>query len=197
MSQLYLHIFKITLWVVTKDSGNLFSERAVTLEFNRGQYCAPLMVCYNSNSKKWFGGDCPCMLISLRSFPFSEQQRIQKATDVSSSMPPKWDYWRSSSWFCSNARLSCRRPGKGYCESLFSASDDFALSMQESHCFNYIHVITSINCNVFVCVWVTACVCDMPCYVNGKLLKKKEKKMTKLKLCSMLSAWWQERSSDR
>lgn len=33
-------------------------------------------------------------------------------------------------------------------------SAGFAVSVQESHCFNYSHVITSINWNVFVCVCV-------------------------------------------
>lgn len=32
-----------------------------------------------------------------------------------------------------------------------------SVSMHESHCFNYIHVITSINYNARVC-WVEACV---------------------------------------
>lgn len=68
-------------------------------------------------------------------------------------------YWQSLSLLCSNASLSCPCPGNSYSEALFSASEGvfLSVSMHESHCFNYIHVITSINYNACVC-WVEACV---------------------------------------
>lgn len=66
-------------------------------------------------------------------------------------------------------------------KGLFSASNGLSVSMLESHCFNYIHVITSINFNLFV--EVGACVIETLVYVSGKLLKGKRWEKVKLCVC--------------
>lgn len=88
MSQLFLHIFESLLWVITKNSENLFSERAVALEFNWRQYCSLLMVRYNSNTKHYLveiADFCSSLYVH---FLFRTATNT-KGTDVSSSMLQK------------------------------------------------------------------------------------------------------------
>lgn len=67
-----------------------------------------------------------------------------------------------------------------------SEREGFSISKQESHCFNYVHVITSINCNVFV--WgVGASVGDTPCNASGKTIKRKRKNMGKTNTISLVT----------
>lgn len=54
MSQLYLYIFE-SLFVLLQRTTEIYLAvdlaLQLALEFYRGQYCAQLMVCYNSNTK--------------------------------------------------------------------------------------------------------------------------------------------------
>lgn len=69
------------LWVITKDWENLFSERALALEFNWGQYCALLMVCYNSNTNNDLGEIAHVSSSHYVHFLFKQQQ-IQKPRTI-------------------------------------------------------------------------------------------------------------------
>lgn len=116
------------------------------MEFNSGLYCALLMVCYDSNAEKNDLAEIArvCSSHYVHSFLYSNTHKKPRmlavqcckvAIDGPSAMP-----------LC---------PGSvkgGVNVSLFCESRVRAL--QKSHCFNYIHVITSINCNVFVYVCV-------------------------------------------
>lgn len=142
------------------------------------KYIRPIWCCVDGqqqqqyNKKKDFVEIAlPCLSHYIH-FLF-QQQQTQKPR-MSAIQFCKWllTVLKLNLWQCPIVLPPCRQR-----VAASSASEGPAVLLQESHCFNYSHVITSINCNVFV-----NAASPKKKNNNKKKLSQGNKKMGKLKL---------------
>lgn len=92
--------------------------------------------------KRSHGDCCPAYLITFISFCSSDWHKSLRRWRFTATSG------RSLGWVCVRVPLSL--PLREHKVGTSSASRHAAGWLEESHCFNYSHIITPINCHVFV-----------------------------------------------
>lgn len=139
MSQLYLYIFKSLFGLLQRTLGIYLAEH---WHWNSSE--AYIVLCWwpvTTAMRKWFGGDCPCVLISLcasRTATNTRDTHVGRTKQLSTDLKLNLQ------------RLSCHCPGKGYCESLFRSEGFCTLNVRESlfqlYPCNYIYELCWCAC---------------------------------------------------